>query len=76
MAKALTVLFTSRIWPTQQEIAETVASSLNVGMFEDRYASVFEGSDTWKAIEGSGGEITNGMIIRPTFIIRPISNHF
>ncbi len=45
------------IWPTQQEISETVASSLNVGMFSDRYASVFEGSDTWKAIEVSGGDI-------------------
>ena len=31
------------IWPTQQEISETIASSLDVGMFQDRYASVFEG---------------------------------
>ena len=45
------------IWPTQQEIAETVATSLNVGMFEDRYASVFEGSEMWKNIGVSGGEI-------------------
>ena len=45
------------IWPTQQEIAETIASSLNVGMFESRYASVFEGSEMWKAIEVSGGDI-------------------
>src|SRR5574339_654150 len=45
------------IWPTQQEIAETIASSLNVGMFEDRYASVFEGSEMWKNIDVSGGEI-------------------
>jgi aconitate hydratase len=45
------------IWPTQQEISETIASSLNVGMFEERYASVFEGSETWKDIEVSGGEL-------------------
>jgi aconitate hydratase len=45
------------IWPTQQEISETVASSLNMGMFSDRYASVFEGSETWKAIKVSGGDI-------------------
>jgi aconitate hydratase len=45
------------IWPTQKEIAETIASSLNVGMFEDRYASVFEGSEMWKNIDVSGGEI-------------------
>jgi aconitate hydratase len=45
------------IWPTQQEIAETIASSLNVSMFSDRYASVFEGSETWKEIKVSGGDI-------------------
>jgi aconitate hydratase len=45
------------IWPTQKEIAETIATSLNVGMFEDRYASVFEGSEMWKNISVSGGEI-------------------
>jgi aconitate hydratase len=45
------------IWPTQQEISETIATSLNIGMFEQRYASVFEGSEQWKAIEVSGGEI-------------------
>ena len=45
------------IWPTQKEISETIASSLNVSMFSDRYASVFEGSETWKAIEVTGGDI-------------------
>jgi len=45
------------IWPTQQEIAETIASSLDVKMFEERYASVFEGSDSWKEIKVSGGDI-------------------
>jgi aconitate hydratase len=45
------------IWPTQQEISETIATSLNVGMFEQRYASVFEGSDAWKEIKVSGGDI-------------------
>lgn len=45
------------IWPTQQEIAETIASNLDVKMFEERYASVFEGSDSWKEIEVSGGDI-------------------
>jgi aconitate hydratase len=45
------------LWPTQQEISETIASSLNVSMFEQRYASVFEGSDMWKEIEVSGGDL-------------------
>jgi len=45
------------IWPTQKEIAETIASSLDVNMFVERYASAFEGSDAWKKIEVSGGDI-------------------
>jgi len=45
------------IWPAQQEVAEAIASSLNVGMFEDRYASVFEGSDMWKEIKVTGGDL-------------------
>jgi len=45
------------LWPSQREIADTIASSLNVGMFEDRYASVFEGSDIWKQINVSGGDL-------------------
>jgi aconitate hydratase len=45
------------LWPSQQEIAETVASSLDVTMFEQRYSSVFEGSDMWQAIKVSGGDL-------------------
>ena len=45
------------IWPSQKEIAETIASSLDVKMFEDRYASVFEGSETWKEIKVTGGDL-------------------
>jgi aconitate hydratase len=45
------------IWPTQQEISETIISSVHMKMFEERYASVFEGSDSWKEIEVSGGDI-------------------
>jgi aconitate hydratase len=45
------------LWPTQEEIAETIASSLDVSMFEQRYASVFEGSDIWQEIQVSGGDL-------------------
>ncbi|GAB4464664.1 MAG: aconitate hydratase AcnA [Anaerolineales bacterium] len=45
------------IWPTQQEIAETIAASLDVNMFKERYASVFEGSEAWKEIKVSGGDL-------------------
>ena len=45
------------IWPTAQEVADVVATSLDKGMFEERYASVFEGSRMWKDIQVSGGEL-------------------
>ena len=45
------------IWPSSQEVADLVESSLNEGMFEERYASVFEGSKIWKDIKVSGGDL-------------------
>jgi aconitate hydratase len=39
------------IWPTSREIAESVAASVSSGQFSDKYASVFEGSDIWKAVQ-------------------------
>ncbi len=45
------------IWPTSAEIAEAVAAHVRVEMFNDKYASVFEGSDAWKEIKVSGGDL-------------------
>ncbi len=45
------------LWPSQDEIKTAIASSLDVSMFKNRYSSVFEGSDMWKAIKVSGGDI-------------------
>jgi aconitate hydratase len=38
------------LWPTPEEIRETVASSLKPEMFMERYASVFEGDEHWKSL--------------------------
>jgi len=45
------------IWPTTQEVAELVEASLDRGMFKERYAGVFEGSQMWKDIKVSGGDL-------------------
>src|SRR5512140_821400 len=45
------------IWPTQREVADTMAASLASSMFTDQYASVFEGSDMWKAIKVPEGDL-------------------
>jgi aconitate hydratase len=45
------------IWPAQQEINELVATKLTADMFKTKYADVFEGSDMWKDIKVSGGDL-------------------
>jgi aconitate hydratase len=45
------------IWPTSQEVEEAVLSSVSTGMFTDKYANVFEGSDMWKAIKVAEGDL-------------------
>jgi len=38
------------IWPSQEEIRDTIRDSLKPKMYEDRYAEVFEGDELWKAL--------------------------
>ncbi|MEM1417877.1 MAG: aconitate hydratase AcnA [Myxococcota bacterium] len=39
------------IWPTTQEITETVRHAVTTGQFEERYAAVFEGTEQWREVE-------------------------
>jgi aconitate hydratase len=50
-------VFLRDIWPGTQEVADIVAASLHAGMFEERYASVFEGSQMWKEIRVAEGDL-------------------
>jgi aconitate hydratase len=45
------------IWPTSEEIKETVAASLTPEMFREQYGNVFSANETWNQIPISGGEI-------------------
>ena len=44
------------IWPTNIEIAETVATALTPKMFATRYGNVSQGPDAWQAISVAEGE--------------------
>ena len=44
------------IWPTQQEVADLVESSIDRAMFESTYEEVFAGDEKWQAIAVSGAE--------------------
>ena len=43
-------VFLKDIWPTSQEIQETIASSINRDMFTESYADVFAGDDRWRSL--------------------------
>ncbi|WP_111509927.1 aconitate hydratase [Mycobacterium kyogaense] len=43
-------VFLKDIWPSPQEIQETIASSINREMFTDSYADVFKGDDRWRSL--------------------------
>ena len=45
------------IWPSTQEVNDAVAQHVRTEMFKERYNSVFEGSDMWKEIAVTGGEL-------------------
>jgi len=45
------------IWPTQKEIADTIASSISPDAFRDEYSKATVGPPEWQTIEGAGGEI-------------------
>jgi len=45
------------IWPTQDEVESTVQSNVTREQFQEQYAAVFEGSDEWRSIEATTGDL-------------------
>lgn len=45
------------IWPTQEEIRETIARALNPDMFRQQYANVFTGNEAWNQIDSTEGDL-------------------
>ncbi|MBC7506714.1 MAG: aconitate hydratase AcnA [Sandarakinorhabdus sp.] len=48
-------VFLKDIWPTNQEVAAMVLSSVTADMFRARYENVFDGDDRWQGIKVEGG---------------------
>jgi len=49
-------VFLRDIWPTQQEIAETVETYITREMYSKSYANVFDGDEAWKNLAVPTGE--------------------
>jgi len=52
-------VFLKDVWPSQKEVADTVAASLKPEMFANRYGNVFDGNERWNAISGQDSDIYN-----------------
>ncbi|HUB97562.1 MAG TPA: aconitate hydratase AcnA [Stellaceae bacterium] len=58
------------IWPSNQEIAATVASAVDQQKFRKRYANVFEGPEEWKKVKPSAG-MTFSWNMGSTYLANP-----
>lgn len=47
------------VWPTQQEVADVIGTSINREMFRSSYEGVFSGDQAWQDIQVTGGERFN-----------------
>ncbi len=56
-SKAGQPVFLKDIWPSQAEIAETVAKCVTTGQFNTQYGDVFAGSTEWQAIGTTKGDL-------------------
>ena len=58
------------IWPSSQEVQETMRRSLTPEMFRKRYANVFQGPKEWQKVKVAGGQ-TFAWDIGSTYIAHP-----
>ncbi|QIK83656.1 aconitate hydratase AcnA [Sanguibacter sp. HDW7] len=52
-----TPVFLRDIWPSAEEVQETIDASIDRKMFEDDYADVFAGDDKWRALQTPEGDV-------------------
>ena len=45
------------IWPTQQEVAEVIASVMNSGLYTKEYTTVTDGDSNWQALKFPTGDV-------------------
>ena len=50
-------IFLKDIWPTNEEVQETINSSLSRDEFVEQYADVFAGGEDWQAVEAGTGQL-------------------
>jgi len=52
-------VYLREIWPSSEEVQDTVAQSMSPAMFENQYADVFSGNQTWNSIQADESDQYN-----------------
>ena len=55
--KAGQPVYLKDIWPTTQEVQAAIEANVTSQMYREKYADVFTGSDMWRDIKVSGGDL-------------------
>jgi len=50
-------VFLADIWPDAKEVQDTIDTSIDSGMFDKQYASVFDGDERWRSLPTPTGKI-------------------
>jgi aconitate hydratase len=68
-----TDVYLKDIWPTNQEVADTMTANIDRAMFQARYANVYQGDAHWQAIQVEGSETYQWRAVPPMSPTLPIS---
>jgi aconitate hydratase len=63
-------VFLRDIWPTPEEVQDTIDSSINSEMFTTQYAGVFDGDKRWQSLETPTGD-TFSWDAKSTYVRKP-----
>jgi len=63
-------VFLKDIWPTPEEVQDTIDSSINSDMFTTQYAGVFDGDKRWQSLETPTGD-TFSWDAKSTYVRKP-----
>ncbi|WP_216900603.1 aconitate hydratase AcnA [Nocardia alni] len=63
-------VFLKDIWPSSQEIDDTIKSAINRDMFRDSYADVFKGDERWRNLPTPAGD-TFAWDDKSTYVRKP-----
>jgi aconitate hydratase len=50
-------VFLRDIWPTQDEIRQTIQAAVTSEMYRENYSRIFEGDEQWQSLEAASGDL-------------------